>query len=82
MDTTILISIGALVVAILTLLLNSRKETRTDAATLAEIKASLNSVSTGVNEIRLEIRGMRETISDLTERITRAEAQIEALKKN
>lgn len=66
--------------AILTLLLNSRKETRTDAATLAEIKASLNSVSTGVNEIRLEIRGMRETISDLTERITRAEAQIESLK--
>ena len=80
METTTIISIGALIVASLGLILNSRKETRNDAAALAEIKASLNSVSNGVNEIRLEIRGMRETISNLAERVTRAEEQIESLK--
>ena len=80
MDTTIIISIGALIVAALGLLLNTRKETRNDAAVLAKIEAGLNTANAGINDLRVEIRGLRDVIRDHSERLAKVEAELELLK--
>ena len=85
MDTTtitIIISIGALLVAFLGLLINGRKETRNDAAALAEIKAGQNTLISGINDIRVEIRSLRDLSRELTERVAKAEAEIDLLKRH
>lgn len=78
MDTGVLISIGALLVAFLGLLLNGRKESRNDAASMAEIKTGLNTVNAGVNDIRVELRTMRESLTEHSERLAGVEAKAEA----
>ena len=77
METGVLISIGALLVAFLGLLLNGRKESRSDAASMAEIKTGLNTVNAGVNDIRVELRTMRESLTEHSERLARVEAKAE-----
>lgn len=67
------ISVGALIVAFLGLILNSRKETRTDAATTAQIQTKLDNLISGVNDIRVEVRSMRENINDHSERLAKVE---------
>lgn len=67
------ISVGALIVAFLGLILNSRKETRTDAATTAQIQTKLDNLISGVNDIRVEVRSMRESINDHSERLAKVE---------
>lgn len=74
MDTGTVISIGALIVAFLGFVLNSRKETRSDAAVTAQIQTKLDSLISGVNDIRVEVRSMRDSISDHSERLARVEA--------
>lgn len=78
MDTGTIVSIGALLVALLALILNSRKETRTDAATLAEIKTQLTAVNNGVDDIRVEFRTMQGMLNSHTERLARVEARAES----
>ena len=78
MDTGTIVSLGALLVALLALILNSRKETRTDAATLAEIKTQLTAVSNGVDDIRVEFRSMQTMLNSHTERLARVEARAES----
>ena len=77
METGVLISIGALLVAFLGLILNGRKESRSDAASMAEIKTGLNTVNAGVNDIRVELRTMRESLTEHSERLARVEARTE-----
>jgi len=74
----LIISGGALLVAVLGLLLNSRKETRTDAAANAIITTKLDSLITGVDDIRVEMRTMRDTMSDHGERLARVEARAQS----
>lgn len=78
MEIGLYISIGALIIAFLGLVLNSRKETRTDAATTAQIQAKLDNLITGVNDIRVEVRSMREIISDHSERLAKAEMMLQS----
>ena len=78
METSVMVSIGAMIVAFLGLILNSRKETRTDAAESAKIQTKLDNLITGVTDIRVEMRTMRESISDHTERLARVEARSES----
>ena len=77
MDTGTVISLAAAVIAFAALLLNSRKETKTDAAALARIDTSLNTLNSGVNDIRVDLRSMRDSISDHSERLARVEARAE-----
>lgn len=77
METGTVISIGALIVAFIGLVLNSRKETRSDAAAMAEIKTALNTANVGISDIRVDLRSMRESISDHSERLARVEARSE-----
>lgn len=74
----LIISGGALLVAVLGLILNSRKETRTDAAQNAIITTKLDSLITGVDDIRVEMRTMRDTMSDHGERLARVEARAQS----
>lgn len=75
METGVIISLGALLISLIGLLLNSRKDTRTDAATNAIIQTKLDSVISGVDDIRVEMRTMRESINDHGERLARVEAR-------
>lgn len=77
METGTVVSICAMVIALLGLLLNSRKETRTDAASMAEIKTGLNTVNNGVNEIRVELRSIRDSLNEHTDRLARVETMAE-----
>jgi len=78
METGTLISIGALLVAFVSLILNSRKETRSDAAALARIDTNLSTLNAGVNDIRVDLRSMREAISDHSERLARVESKVDS----
>lgn len=74
METGTIISLGALLIALVSLILNSRKETRTDAAATARIETSLGTLNSGVNDIRVDLRSMRESLADHSERLVRVEA--------
>lgn len=78
METGVIISLGALLISLIGLLLNSRKDTRTDAATNAIIQTKLDSLITGVDDIRVEMRTMRDTIGDHGERLARVEARAQS----
>ena len=78
METSVMVSIGAMVVAFLGLILNSRKETRTDAAESAKIQTKLDNLIAGVTEIRVDIRSMQGTIGDHSERLAKVEARAES----
>lgn len=81
METGTVISIIAALIALASLILNSRKETRSDAAALARIDTSLNTLNTGVTDIRIDLRSMRESLSDHTERLAKVEARAEDNKR-
>jgi signal transduction histidine kinase len=78
MEPGVLIALGALLISFVGLILNSRKDTRTDAATNAVTQTKLDNLITGVNEIRVEVRSMRESINDHSERLARVEAKAES----
>ena len=73
-----MVSIGAMVIAFLGLILNTRKETRTDAAESAKIQTKLDNLITGVTDIRVEIRAMQGTIGDHSERLAKVESRAES----
>ena len=77
METTVLISIGALIVAALGLILNAKKETKADATALAEIKNGLNTANNGISDIRVDLRSLQTSINDHSERLARVEARTE-----
>lgn len=62
----VLISLGAL-------LLSTRKESRQDAAGTARLEAKLDSISSGVEDIRVETRTMRSRVDGLAERLSAVE---------
>ena len=76
METSAVISLAAVGVSLVALLLNGRKDTRSDAANTAIIKTKLDSLISGVDDIRVEMRGMKDAIGDHRERIARIEAAV------
>lgn len=78
MQIGVAVSIGAFILSFIALLLNSRKDTRTDAAQNAVTQTKLDNLITGVTDIRVEVRSMRESINDHSERLARVEARAES----
>ena len=78
MQTGTIVSIGALIVSLVALILNSRKDTRQDAATNAVTQTKLDNLITGVTDLRVEVRSMRESINDHSERLAKVEARAES----
>lgn len=75
MEAGTIISLAAVLISLVGLFMSSRKETRSDAAANAIIQTKLDSVINGVDDIRVEMRTMRETIGDHGERLARVEAR-------
>ncbi len=78
MDTTVIISALALVVSGAALLLNSRKESRADAAGSARVEAKLDSIGAGVEDIRVEMRTIRSRVDGLSERVSAVESSVKS----
>lgn len=78
METGTVISLAAALIALIALILNSRRETRSDAAALARIDTSLGTLNSGVNDIRVDLRTMQTSIADHSERLARVEARSES----
>ena len=72
-----IISIVAVLISFVALVLNSRKDTRADAAQNATIQTKLDSVKTGVDDIRVDLRTMQTSLVDHSERLARVEAKAE-----
>ena len=77
-DIGVYISIGAVLISFVGLVLNTRKDTRSDAAANAIIQTKLDSLITGVDDIRVEMRTMRDTIGDHGERLARVEQRAQS----
>lgn len=78
METGTVISIAAVVISFAALILNSKKETKSDAAAMARIETSLATLNSGVNDIRVDLRSMRDSLADHSERLARVEARAES----
>lgn len=75
METGTLISLAAVLISFIALVLNGRKDTRSDAATNAIIQTKLDNLINGVDDIRVELRAMKDKISDHGERLAKVEAR-------
>lgn len=78
MDLKDILSAVAVLLSLAALLLNSRKETRQDAAGTARLEAKLDSISSGVEDIRVETRSMRSRMDGLAERVSAVESSVKS----
>ena len=74
METSTILSAAAVLIALVGLIFTSRRDTRQDAAGSARLEAKLDNISGGVDEIRVEMRGMRGRIDTLSERLSAVES--------
>lgn len=78
---TALIALLSLIVAVLTLMRNRRGDDRQDAAKIALMDGKLDSIRSGVDDIRVEQRAVQRDLSNLSERVARVEADVDTLKE-
>lgn len=78
METGVIISLVAVLISAAGLLLNGRKGTREDAAGTARLEAKLDSISSGVEDIRVETRSMRSRMDGLAERVSAVESSVKS----
>lgn len=69
----VLIAVGGLLISYLTYQLNKQKETKTDTAKDAQIKAQLDYIGKGVDDIRIDLKANERQMVALGERVTRVE---------
>lgn len=73
MDIKDILSAIAVVLSLVALLLNSRKETRQEAAGSARLEAKLDGIQSGVEDIRVETRTTRARLDGIAERLSAVE---------
>ena len=78
MDTATLFSAAAVLIALIGLIMSTRKDTRSDAASGARLEAKLDSISGGVEDIRVEMRSMRGRMDALSERMAAVESSVKS----
>ena len=74
METSTILSAAAVLIALVGLIFTSSRDTRQDAAGSARLEAKLDNISGGVEDIRVEMRGMRGRIDTLSERLSAVES--------
>jgi outer membrane murein-binding lipoprotein Lpp len=78
MELKDILSAIAVLISLVALLLSARKEARQDAAGTAagtaRLEAKLDSISSGVEDIRVETRTMRSRVDGLAERLSAVES--------
>lgn len=75
MDMALILSGLAVLIAFVGMLLNSRKDTRNDAANSARMEAKLDNANAGISDIRVEVRSMQATLQNHSERLAKVEAR-------
>ena len=70
MSTSEIIALCALAVSALMMLMNMRKGSQSDAAAQARQEERLSSISRGVDDIRLDMKSLKNEISAHTAKIT------------
>ena len=78
---TAIIALLSLIVAAMSLARNRRKDDTQEAAKMALMDGKLDSIRSGVDDIRVEQRAVQRDISNLTERVARVEAEVDTLKE-
>lgn len=77
MEISTIISLSAVLLSVISLLLKSHKESSEDnaedAASMARIVAKLDSIASGVDDIRVDMRAMRDRLQNFGERLTAVE---------
>lgn len=73
MSTSEIIALGALVLSAIVALANGSRNTRADAANQAEVKAKLDGVARGVDEIRMDMRALKNDVSAHTAKLAELE---------
>lgn len=68
-----MIAIGGLIVSFLAYQFNIKKEIKSDNRQDGEIKAQLNYISRGVEDIRVDLKANEKQMAALGERVTRVE---------
>ena len=68
-----LVALGGLLVAAITLLLSSRRDTRGDAAQRAQTTAKLDSIAHGVDDLRVDSRALRSDLSKMAVDLARVD---------
>ena len=70
METSVIISLCSLGLAIIVFLSNRSKDANADAAKEARMDAKLDNISNGVSEIRLDMRAMDKRVGGAEKRLT------------
>ena len=73
MDWAVIISAAAAISGIILGWLGRSRTVRQDGAADGELRASVNYIRQGVDDLRVEIRLMRQDYADLVERVARVE---------
>lgn len=74
MDVHLILSLSAVAISLAGLMLSGRKDTRDSAAGSARLETKLDSISSGVEDIRVEVRAMRGRVDSLAERVSAVES--------
>lgn len=78
MNTSEIIALGALIVTIIVSLTNGRRGAKTDAADQArqnaELSVKLDSAISGISDIRVDIRGLKNDLAAQGQELARVEA--------
>lgn len=77
METGTIISLCAVVLSVISLLIKSHRDSSRDAsqeaASTARMDAKLDAIASGVDDIRVDMRTMRDRLQDFGERLTAVE---------
>ena len=73
METSVIISLCSLGLAVIVFLSNRSKDANADAAKEARMDAKLDNISNGVSEIRLDMRAMDKRVGGAEKRLTQVE---------
>ena len=83
--TSEIIALGALIVTIIVSLTNGRRGAKTDAADQArqnaELSVKLDSAISGISDIRVDIRGLKNDLAAQGQELARVEASTESAHK-
>lgn len=83
METSLIISLGVLIVLVINIIVtnvsNARKETRIDNK---ELNKEIGNLTISISEIKMEIKQIREDVATVKNKQANIEKEIDAIRKN
>jgi septal ring factor EnvC (AmiA/AmiB activator) len=78
---SVLCTVLSLIVGFLTFNRNRDKDVKNDASESAVIKTKLDTISSGIDSIRIDIKANEKRVSELSERLIRNEESVKSAHK-